>query len=292
MKKKISYHTRLKRRLFINQVFKIIFMSTIIISIMVLAILVLDVLRKGLGSLDLDFIMNMPSSRPERAGILPALLGTLWVIALTALISIPIGIGTAIYLQEYANKKSWFFKALNINIANLAGVPSIVYGILGLTVFVQLLKIGPTILAGALTLSLLILPVIIVSSIEAIKAVPSSIKEGSLALGVSRWRTITGVTLPMATPGIMTGSILALSRAMGEAAPLIMVGAVGFVTFLPDSILDRYTLLPMLIYNWTSRPQEAFAQIAAAGIIVMLVLLLLTNLTAIIIRNKTQNRVD
>lgn len=292
MKKKISYHTRLKRRLFINQVFKIIFMSTIIISIMVLAILVLDVLRKGLGSLDLDFIMNMPSSRPERAGILPALLGTLWVIVLTALISIPIGIGTAIYLQEYADKKSWFFKVMNINIANLAGVPSIVYGILGLTVFVQLLKIGPTILAGALTLSLLILPVIIVSSIEAIKAVPSSIKEGSLALGVSRWRTITGVILPMATPGIMTGSILALSRAMGEAAPLIMVGAVGFVTFLPDSILDRYTLLPMLIYNWTSRPQEAFAQIAAAGIIVMLVLLLLTNLTAIIIRNKTQNRVD
>jgi phosphate transport system permease protein len=292
MKKKTLYHVRLKRRLLLNQIFRYIFLSTIIVSIMVLAVLVIDILRKGLGSLDLDFILNMPSSRPERAGILPALLGTLWVIVLTALISIPVGIGTAIYLQVYADKKSWFFKALNINIANLAGVPSIVYGILGLTVFVQLLKIGPTVLAGALTLSLLILPVIIVSSIEAIKAVPTSITEGSLALGVSRWRTITGVVLPMATPGIMTGSILALSRAMGEAAPMIMVGAVGFVTFLPNSIMDRYTLLPMLIYNWTSRPQDAFAQIAAAGIIVMLILLLLTNLTAIIIRNKTQNRVD
>jgi len=292
MEKKTRIQRRMKHRLLLNKIFELVFLSTIIISISVLFILVYDVMQKGLGSLDWDFIISMPSSRPAKSGILPALLGTLWVIVLTALISIPVGIGTAIYLEEYANKRSWFFKLMNINIGNLAGVPSIVYGILGLTVFVQLLKIGPTILAGALTLSLLILPVIIVASVEAIKAVPSSVKEGSYALGVSRWRTITGVILPMATPGIMTGSILALSRAMGEAAPLIMVGAVGFVTFLPDSILDRYTLLPMLIYNWTSRPQDAFAQIAAAGIIVMLILLLLTNLTAIILRNKTQNRVD
>lgn len=292
MEKKANAKHRVKNRLLLNKIFELVFLSTILLSITVLLILVGDVLMKGLGSLDLDFLLSMPSSRPERAGILPALLGTLWVIILTALISIPVGIGTAIYLEEYANKRSWFFKVMNINIGNLAGVPSIVYGILGLTVFVQLLSIGPTVLAGALTLSLLILPVIIVSSIEAIKAVPSSVKEGSYALGVSRWRTITGVILPMATPGMMTGSILALSRAMGEAAPLIMVGAVGFVTFLPDSILDRYTLLPMLIYNWTSRPQDAFAQIAAAGIIVMLILLLLTNLTAILLRNKTQNRVD
>ncbi len=292
MEKKLQRQRRLKRRLLLNKIFELVFLSTILLSLSVLLILVFDVLQKGLGSLDWDFITSMPSSRPAQAGILPALLGTLWVIALTALISIPVGIGTAIYLEEYANKRSWFFKLMNINIGNLAGVPSIVYGILGLTAFVQLMKIGPTILAGALTLSLLILPVIIVASIEAIKAVPSSVKEGSYALGVSRWRTITGVILPMATPGMMTGSILALSRAMGEAAPLIMVGAVGFVTFLPDSILDRYTLLPMLIYNWTSRPQDAFAQIAAAGIIVMLILLLMTNLTAILLRNKTQNRVD
>jgi phosphate transport system permease protein len=271
MEKKLQRQRRLKRRLLLNKIFELVFLSTILLSLSVLLILVFDVLQKGLGSLDWDFITSMPSSRPAQAGILPALLGTLWVIALTALISIPVGIGTAIYLEEYANKRSWFFKLMNINIGNLAGVPSI---------------------AGALTLSLLILPVIIVASIEAIKAVPSSVKEGSYALGVSRWRTITGVILPMATPGMMTGSILALSRAMGEAAPLIMVGAVGFVTFLPDSILDRYTLLPMLIYNWTSRPQDAFAQIAAAGIIVMLILLLMTNLTAILLRNKTQNRVD
>lgn len=292
MSKRTRVQKRMKKRLLLNKLFELIFLSTILISIAILFTLIFDVLQKGLGSLDWEFIINMPSSRPAKAGILPALLGTLWVILLTALISIPVGIGTAIYLEEYADKRSWFFKLMNINIGNLAGVPSIVYGILGLTVFVQLLKIGPTILAGALTLSLLILPVIIVASVEAIKAVPSSIKEGSYALGVSRWRTITGVILPMATPGMMTGSILALSRAMGEAAPLIMVGAVGFVTFLPDSILDRYTLLPMLIYNWTSRPQDAFAQIAAAGIIVMLVLLLMTNLTAILLRNKTQNRVD
>lgn len=292
MEKKARSHHRLKKRLLLNKIFELVFLSTILLSLSVLFILVFDVLQKGLGSLDWNFIISMPSSRPAKAGILPALMGTLWVIVLTALISIPVGIGTAIYLEEYANKRSWFFKLMNINIGNLAGVPSIVYGILGLTVFVQLLKIGPTILAGTLTLSLLILPVIIVASVEAIKAVPSSVKEGSYALGVSRWRTITGVILPMATPGMMTGSILALSRAMGEAAPLIMVGAVGFVTFLPDSILDRYTLLPMLIYNWTSRPQEAFAQIAAAGIIVMLILLLMTNLSAILLRHKTQNRVD
>jgi len=234
----------------------------------------------------------MPSGRASRAGILPALLGSLGVIGLTALISIPIGVGTAIYLEEYANKKSKFFKFLQLNISNLAGVPAIVYGILGLAVFSQLLRLGPSLIVGAFTLSLLILPVIIVSSIEAIKAVPNSIREGSYALGVTRWKTITGVILPMSLPGIMTGSILALSRAMGEAAPLIMVGAVGFVTFLPESIFDRYSALPLIVFNWTSRPQEAFAEIAASGILVMLIILILTNLTAIIIRNRTQSRVD
>ena len=205
---------------------------------------------------------------------------------------IPLGVGTAIYLELYANKRSRFFKLLQLNIANLAGVPSIVYGILGLAIFSQLLKLGPSLIVGSITLSLLILPVIIVSSSEAIKAVPSSIIDGSYALGVTRWKTITGVILPMALPGIMTGSILALSRAMGEAAPLIMVGAVGFVTFLPDNLLSRYSALPLIVFNWTSRPQAAFAQIAASGIMVMMIILLITNLTAIIIRNKTQSRID
>lgn len=287
-----SYQKRLVHRKRMNKVFEWIFLLTILLAISVLAILIIDIFSKGLANLNLNFITNMPSSRPAKAGIFPGLLGTLWIIGLTALISIPIGVATAIYLEEYANKRSLFFKILNLNISNLAGVPAIVYGMLGLGVFVNLLKIGPTILAGALTLSLLILPVVIVSSIEAIRAVPKSVREGSLALGVTKWKTITGVVLPMALPGILTGSILALSRAIGEAAPLILVGAVGFVTFLPESIFDRYSVLPMLIYNWTSRPQEAFASLAASGIIVMLGILLLTNLTAIIIRNKTQNRME
>jgi phosphate transport system permease protein len=286
------YKKRLRQRKLTNKIFEYVFFTAIALSILVLIVLLYDIFSKGLGTLNWNFLTSMPSSRPAKAGILPGLLGSLWLILLTALISLPIGVGTAIYLEEYAHKKSWFFKILNINISNLAGVPAIVYGMLGLAVFVSLAGIGPVILAGSLTLSLLILPVIIVSSVEAIRAVPRSIREGSLALGVSKWKTITGVVLPMATPGILTGSILALSRAMGEAAPLIMVGAVGFVTFLPDSIMDRYTLLPMLIYNWTSRPQDEFARIAASGIIVMLSILLLTNLTAILLRNKTQNRIE
>ncbi len=287
-----NFKKKLKRRHLVNNIFKYFLILIIFSSIMILGTLLIDIFLRGYKTLTLDFIMNMPSGRASRAGILPALLGSLGVIGLTALISIPIGVGTAIYLEEYANKKSKFFKFLQLNISNLAGVPAIVYGILGLAVFSQLLRLGPSLIVGAFTLSLLILPVIIVSSIEAIKAVPNSIREGSYALGVTRWKTITGVILPMSLPGIMTGSILALSRAMGEAAPLIMVGAVGFVTFLPESIFDRYSALPLIVFNWTSRPQEAFSEIAASGILVMLIILILTNLTAIIIRNRTQSRVD
>jgi len=287
-----NYKKKLKRRHLINNIFKYFLIFIIFMSIFILATLLIDIFIKGYKTLTWDFITNMPSGRASRAGILPALIGSLGVIGLTALIAIPVGVGTAIYLEEYADKRSKFFKLLQLNISNLAGVPAIVYGILGLAVFSQLLRLGPSLIVGAFTLSLLILPVIIVSSSEAIKAVPNSIREGSYALGVTRWKTITGVILPMSLPGIMTGSILALSRAMGEAAPLIMVGAVGFVTFLPQNLLDRYSALPLIVFNWTSRPQAAFAEIAASGILVMLILLLLTNLTAIIIRNKTQSRVD
>lgn len=287
-----NYKKKLKRRHLINNLFKYFLVFIIFTSILILSTLLIDIFLKGYKTLTWNFITGMPSGRASRAGILPALIGSLGVIGLTALISIPVGVGTAIYLEEYANKRSKFFKFLQLNISNLAGVPAIVYGILGLAVFSQLLSFGPSLIVGAFTLSLLILPVIIVSSSEAIKAVPNSIREGSYALGVTRWKTITGVILPMSLPGIMTGSILALSRAMGEAAPLIMVGAVGFVTFLPQNLLDRYSALPLIVFNWTSRPQAAFAEIAASGILVMLILLLLTNLTAIIIRNKTQSRVD
>ena len=287
-----NFNRKLKRRHLINNLFMVLLVFVISISFLVLGTLLLEIFLRGYKTLTWDFITSMPSGRASRAGILPALIGSFGVIALTALISIPIGVGTAIYLTEYADKKSKFVKLLQLNISNLAGVPAIVYGILGLAVFSQLVGLGPSLIVGAFTLSLLILPVIIVSAIEAIKAVPNSIREGSYALGVTRWKTITGVILPMATPGIMTGSILALSRAMGEAAPLIMVGAVGFVTFLPNSLLDRYSALPLIVFNWTSRPQAAFAEIAASGILVMLILLIITNLTAIIIRNKTQIRVD
>lgn len=287
-----NFKKKLKRRHLINNIFKYFLILIIFSSILILSTLLIDIFLKGYKTLTWEFITSMPSGRASRAGILPALVGSLGVIGLTALIAIPVGVGTAIYLEEYADKKSKFFKILQLNISNLAGVPAIVYGILGLAVFSQLLKFGPSLIVGAFTLSLLILPVIIVSSSEAIKAVPNSIREGSYALGVTRWKTITGVILPMSLPGIMTGSILALSRAMGEAAPLIMVGAVGFVTFLPQNLLDRYSALPLIVFNWTSRPQAAFAEIAASGILVMLILLLLTNLTAIIIRNKTQSRVD
>lgn len=287
-----NYKKKLKQRHFKSNLFMVILMIVILLSFLVLGTLLLEIFFRGYKTLTWDFITSMPSGRASKAGILPALIGSFGVIGLTALIAIPVGVGTSIYLTEYADKKSMFFKILQLNISNLAGVPAIVYGILGLAVFAQLFKLGPSLIVGAFTLSLLILPVIVVASIEAIKAVPNSIREGSYALGVTRWKTITGVILPMATPGIMTGSILALSRAMGEAAPLIMVGAVGFVTFLPSNLLDRYSALPLIVFNWTSRPQAAFAEIAASGILVMLILLILTNLTAIIIRNKTQTRVD
>lgn len=286
------YQKKLEIRHFYNQAFKILLFIVIALSLIVLITLLFDIFKKGFQTLTWDFLTSMPSGRATHAGILPSLVGSLVLIALTALISIPLGVGTAIYLELYANKRSRFFKLLQLNIANLAGVPSIVYGILGLAIFSQLLKLGPSLIVGSITLSLLIFPVIIVSSSEAIKAVPSSIIDGSYALGVTRWKTITGVILPMALPGIMTGSILALSRAIGEAAPLIMVGAVGFVTFLPDNLLSRYSALPLIVFNWTSRPQAAFAQIAASGIMVMMIILLITNLTAIIIRNKTQSRID
>lgn len=267
-------------------------MKNTIQKIAVLGLLLYQILRDGLDRLDWDFIISLPSRKAERSGILTALVGSLWTIGLTALFALPIGVGTAIYLEEYANQKSWFTKLLSLNIANLAGVPAIVYGLLGLAVFVRFFAFGRSILAGSLTLALLILPVIIVASQEALKSVPKILKEGSYACGVSRWQTMTGVILPYALPGILTGAILAISRAMGEAAPLIMVGAAGYISFLPDSPFSSFTVLPIQIFNWTSRPQEEFQAIAASGIIVLMILLLAINAIAILLRNKYQNRMD
>ena len=276
----------------LNRVFYVVLLMMTMFSVFILGVLLYTVIRDSWGWFDWQFITSMPSRKAENAGIYSALLGSIWTIGLTALFSIPIGVGTAIYLEEYSDHTSKLNQFIQLNISNLAGIPSIVYGMLGLTVFVRMLSFDRSILSGALTLTLLILPVIIVSSQEAIRSVPNSLKEASFAVGMTRWQTITSVVIPFSLPGILTGAILAISRAMGEAAPLIMVGAAGYVAFKPESVLDAFTTLPIQIFNWTSRPQEEFQHIAAAGILLLLLFLLITNAIAIILRNKYQKRID
>src|SRR5690606_16342807 len=230
-----------------------------------------------------------PSRFPERAGIKSAVVGSLWLILLVAFIAIPVGVSTALCLEEFA-RKGRLLKILDLNIANLAGVPSIVYGILGLAIFVRFFALGRSLLAAALTMSLLILPVIIIASREAISAVPRGIREAALSLGATRWQTTWHHVLPAALPGISTGIILALSRAIGETAPLVMIGALTFVAFLPAGPMDGFTALPIQIYNWASRPQPAFHELAAAAIIVLLALLLLLNTAAIWLRYRSERR--
>tara|TARA_R110000824_G_scaffold336_11_gene2387 strand:+ start:35564 stop:36442 length:879 start_codon:yes stop_codon:yes gene_type:complete len=258
-------------------------------SVLLLAVLLFQVSYDGLAWLDWQFISSFPSRFPERAGIKSALVGTLWLIGLIALISIPVGVSSALYLEEFA-KPGKLNKFIEVNISNLAGVPSIVYGILGLAIFVRFFALERSLLSGALTMSLLILPVIIIASREAIKTVPMSIRYAAFSLGATRWQTAWAHVLPASFPGIMTGVILSLSRAIGETAPLIMIGALTFVAFLPEGPMDSFTAMPIQIYNWISRPQQEFHDLAAAGIIVLLGVLLLMNATAIYIRNKTERR--
>jgi phosphate transport system permease protein len=260
------------------------FLATLV-GVLVLAVLLVDILRDGMGRLTPTFIDGFPSRFPDRAGIKPALIGSAWVMALTAMIAFPLGVGTAIWLEEYAPDNR-FTRIVETNIANLAGVPSIVYGILGLALFVRGFALGRSILAAAFTLALLILPVLIIAAQEAIKAVPNSIRLGAYALGATRWEAIRHQVLPLALPGILTGTILALSRAIGEAAPVILIGALGFVSFVPTSPMDRYTVIPFQIYNWVSRPQAEFQELAAAAGIVLIVLLLTMNAAAIWLRNR------
>ncbi len=271
--------------------FGLIFLC-IAFAVVVLFLLLIQIISQGIGNLDWEFITSMPSSKPEKAGIFSALVGSFWTIGLTALIAMPLGVGTAIYLEEYSRRDTWFYKLITVNISNLSGVPSIVYGLLGLTVFVRLFGFDKSVLSGALTLAIMILPTIIVTSQEALKSVPLSLKEASYAMGLKKWQTIRGVTLPFAIPGILTGCILAVSRAMGEAAPLIVVGAAGFINFLPENIFDSFTVLPIQIFNWTSRPQAEFQDVASSGILVLMVLLILMNGIAILIRNKFQKKID
>jgi phosphate transport system permease protein len=258
-------------------------------SVFLLAVLLYQVCADGLGWLDWQFFNSFPSRFPDRAGIKSALAGTLWMIALVAVFSIPVGISSALYLEEFAGKGK-FAKFVELNISNLSGVPSIVYGILGLAIFVRYFALERSLISGALTMSLLILPTIIIASREAIRGVPMSIRYAALSLGATRWQTTWAHVLPASFPGIMTGVILALSRAIGETAPLILIGAMTFVAFLPQGPMDSFTALPIQIYNWVSRPQPEFHELAAAGIIVLLVVLLLMNATAIYIRSRTERR--
>jgi phosphate transport system permease protein len=258
-------------------------------SVFLLGVLLFQICLTGIHWLDWQFISSFPSRFPERAGIKSALVGTLWLIVLVAMISIPIGVSTALYLEEFA-RKGRVAKMIEINIANLAGVPSIVYGILGLAIFVRYFALERSLISGALTMSLLILPTIIIASREAIMAVPQSIRAAAFSLGATKWQTTWHHVLPASFPGIMTGIILSLSRAIGETAPLIMIGALTFVAFLPQGPMDSFTALPIQIYNWVSRPQPEFHELAAAGIIVLLAVLLLMNATAIYIRSRTERR--
>ena len=254
-------------------------------GVLLLAMLLYHVSRQGVGWVDWEFLQSFPSRFPDRAGIKSALWGTCWVISFTALFSIPLGVATAIYLEEYA-RKGRLARWIEINLSNLSGVPSIVFGILGLVIFVRMMALERSVLAGSLTLALLILPVIVIASREAIRAVPQSIRHASYALGATRWETVRHHVLPSAFPGILTGVILAVSRAIGETAPLIMIGALTYVAFVPENPMSPFTTLPIQIFNWSSRPQQEFHYVAAAGIIVLLVVLLLMNATAIYIRHR------
>ena len=280
------------RRKVANALFGLLSFLAIFASLVTLVALLFDVVVRGGSSVDLQFFTSAPSRIPAKAGILPALVGTLWVTTLVAIMTFPIGVAAAIYLEEYAGRGRWS-RLLRINISNLAGVPSIVYGIFGLALFVRLLGLGRTVFAAALTLSLLILPVVIISSMEAIRAVPPSQREAAYALGATRWQMVRRALLPAAAPGILTGIVLAVGRAVGETAPLILIGAVTFVTFVPvNPFEDKYTVLPIQIFNWAGRPQAAFQEISAAAILVLLVLMFLLNLVAVILRARLSRTIQ
>ena len=284
-----GFERRLARRHVQGKIYQWICFAAAAVGVLTLAALLADVLLDGAGRLELEFLTSYPSRRPAAAGIKAALWGTVWMISLTAAMAFPLGVAAAIYLEEYAASNR-LNRLIEVNIANLAGVPSIVYGLLGLELFVRVLAFRRSVLAGAATMALLILPVIIIAAREALRAVPRSIREASYALGATRWQTVRHHVVPSAFAGILTGTILALSRAIGETAPLIMIGALTFVAFVPRDVFDPFTALPIHIFNWVSRPQAGFHENAAAGIIVLLVLLLAMNSAAILLRNRYRQR--
>lgn len=287
---------------FLDKSFAIFGLLATLIGLVVLATLLIDVFTDGFGRLSWQFLSSYPSRKPAEAGILSAWVGTVWVMALTGAIAFPIGVMAAVYLEEYA-KKTWLSNIIEINIANLAGVPSIIYGLLGLGLFVRALALDRSVISGAATLAMLVLPIIILSTREALRAVPFSIREASYALGATRWQTIRSQVLPAAMPGMLTGVILAMSRAIGETAPLITIGALTYVAFLPTSplssefpylnfqgLFDAFTVLPIQIFNWVSRPQKGFFTDAAAGIIVLLIITFVMNGAAVWLRHRYQKK--
>jgi len=272
-------------------IFRVFMYAGIGIGLGVLATLLVDVFTEARPRLGTDIVQNMPSARPARAGIQSAIFGSLWVIGTTAALSLPFGVGTAIYLEEFARKERWYNRMIELNVMNLAAVPSVVFGLLGLA-FIKRgpLALGSTVITAALVLSMLILPTIVIVSREAIRAVPDSLRQGSLALGATQWQTVRRQVLPNAVPGILTGAILSISRALGESAPLLMLGALTFITFNPDGFDSPYTVLPIQIFAYVSNAKQEFKPLAAAAIVVLLVVLLALNATAIILRNKFQKR--
>lgn len=282
---------KMNSRLLINSFAKAFFFLATLFGLIVLVVLIYRVVAQSIGWIDLEFITNKLSTNAERAGIMGAILGTMWLMVVVAPVTMFLGIGTAIYLEEYA-KKGKLQSFIKTNISNLAGVPSVVFGILGLTVFVRTLDLGAIILAGGLTMSLLVLPVVVVASQEAIRAVPQYLREASYGMGATKWQTIKNVVLPASIPGILTGVILAISRAIGETAPLVVLGIPALLIPLPDGIFDRFTVLPMQIYYWTidSALVAEYANLASATIVILLIVLFVMNSIAIIIRNKFQRR--
>ena len=272
-----------------GRLFQAALLLSLAIGLITLGTLLVDVLQKGLPYLDAVLLTEPPSADPDRAGARPAILATIYIGVLLILFTVPLGVGTAIYLEEYANKERWYNRLLELNIQNLAAVPSIVYGILGLAFLVRGLGLGRVLLAGALILTLLVLPTIIIAAREAIRAVPDSIRQGAYALGATQWQVVWRQVLPAALPGIATGSILSLSRAIGETAPLLLIGALTYVAFDP-TLTASFTALPVQIYNWTKQPQDEFKLLAAAAIVVLLAILLTLNAFAIFLRNRYQKR--
>ena len=268
-----------------NIIFQAAAILGLLFALFVLLLLLFTVIKDGAARVNWQFLTSYPSRHADQAGIIPGLVGSFYMVLLTAAFAVPVGIGAAIYLEEYG-RKNWLGRLIEINIANLAGVPSIVYGLLGLGLFVRFFSLERSLIAGALTMGLLVMPVIIIATREAIKAVPNGIREASYAVGATKWQTIWHHLLPISFPSILTGIILAISRAIGETAPLITIGALTYVTFLPNQLKSPFTILPIQIFNWVSRPQPEFHQNAAAGIIVLLVFTLLLNSIAIILRNR------